>query len=454
MLLEIVCQSLADGLVHGTRNLGVSELRLRLPLELRLCHLHADNGRKTFAEVLAADFYLRLLNLLLRRLLGILLQHARKSLTEAHEMRTTLDGVDIVDVAVDVLAVRRVVHDGNVDGEPILVCRYLYDVVEEVYAAGVDVAHELRQPLLREEHLAAGLPLLAFSHVGVAMVPAEVGERNGQTSVQECQLAHPVCKGVVVVFRHDEDRVVRPELLARTAALRLAHHLHGVQRLPLLVLLLVYLSVAEHLRRHVLRERIHAADAHAVQTAADLIAALVELTAGMQHRHYDLQRRAMLLRMLIDGNAASVVLDDDAVVLAHRHLDVRAEPRKGFVDTIVNGFVNQVVQSLFADVADVHRGALPYRLKSFKHLNVARRVVGTPLHVCFFHVCVWYMYYVVLSCGREDKKKFAYARARARIFFKCPNFAEIATHIPQTQEPSTPENAYSRRQCLCTDRRY
>ena len=70
----------------------------------------------------------------------------------------------------------------------------------------------------------------------------------------------------------------------------------------------------------------------------------------------------MLFRVLIDGYAASVVFNDDAPVFANGHFDVGAEARQCFVDAVVDGFVDEVVKALLADVANVHSGAFAHGL--------------------------------------------------------------------------------------------
>ena len=81
------------------------------------------------------------------------------------------------------------------------------------------------------------------------------------------------------------------------------------------------------------RKRVDARDADAVQTSRDLVAALVELTAGVEHRQHHFERRFALLLVVVGRNASAVVLD-----------------------------------------ADVHGGTLAHRFETFKDLNVRRGV--------------------------------------------------------------------------------
>ena len=130
------------------------------------------------------------------------------------------------------------------------------------------------------------------------------------------------------------------------------------------------MHVAEHLAEHVGGEGIDATYADAVQAAADLVRTFVELSAGMQHRHDHLQGADALLLMNIHGNTTAVVLDGDGIVFVDRHFDVCAEAGERLVDRVVNGFIDEVVQSLLADVADIHGRALADGFESFKHLDI------------------------------------------------------------------------------------
>ena len=100
MLLQVVAEGLAHGLLHGTRHLAVAQLGLGLALKLRLCHLDGDDCGETLAEVLARYLYLRFLYLLGYGGVGIgvCLQRAREGHAETREVRAALYGVDIVDV--------------------------------------------------------------------------------------------------------------------------------------------------------------------------------------------------------------------------------------------------------------------------------------------------------------------------------------------------------------------
>ena len=115
-----------------------------------------------------------------------------------------------------------------------------------------------------------------------------------------------------------------------------------------------------------------AAHAHAVQAARDLVAVAVELAAGVQHGHDNLDRGpAVELRVFVlvlaHGDAAAVVFHGDAVVGAQRDDDVVAVARQGFVDGVVDHFPHQVVQAAAVGAADVHGRAFANGRQPFEH---------------------------------------------------------------------------------------
>ena len=60
-----------------------------------------------------------------------------------------------------------------------------------------------------------------------------------------------------------------------------------------------------------------------MQPARNLVGTFVELTAGMQYRHYHFQCRAVFFGVHVNRNSAAVVLHNDGVILADGYFNVR-----------------------------------------------------------------------------------------------------------------------------------
>ena len=379
MFFQIIAKGLAYGLLNGTRHFAVAQLGFGLAFKLRLGHLDGDNGGKSFAEVFACYFNLRFFYLLgyNRVVVGVGFERTRKGHAETRKVGTAFNGVDVVHIRVYVLAVIGVIHHSHLDGD-VLFLRFKVDnVVEEVCAVAVDVTHELFQTIFGMERLRTCLAVF---------IGAKVGQGYLNAGIEVRQFAHARCNDVPTVHRCGENAGVGPELLARSALIRLADNLYRIKRLTRFVLLLVNFTVAEHLREHSRRQCVYAANAHAMQSAAHLIRAFVELTAGVQHGHHHFQCRFVQLFVFVYGYASPVVLHGYGVIFVNRYFDVATITGHSLVDRVIHSFVNEVVQSLFADVSDVHRGAFAHRFQAFKHLDVTGRVV--VLVVLIFYHCL------------------------------------------------------------------
>ena len=161
----------------------------------------------------------------------------------------------------------------------------------------------------------------------------------------------------------------------RSALLRGAGDLEIGLRLSALVLLLEDLAVAPDFEVELLRQRVDDRHADAVQTARHLVAVVVELAAGVQHGEHDFGRRPAA-GVLIGGNAAAVVDDRDRSVDVDRDVDLIAEAREGFVDGVVDDFVDEMMQPGRPGRADVHGRPLPHGLEAFEDFDFVGAVIG------------------------------------------------------------------------------
>ena len=127
----------------------------------------------------------------------------------------------------------------------------------------------------------------------------------------------------------------------------------------------MHLAATMNRQHQMFGQRVDDRHADAVQAARDLVGIVVELAAGMQHRHDDLGRGASLFRVQIDRDSATVVGDRDGFVGVNRDGDDAAVAGQGFVDRVVDDFENHVVQAgPVIGVADVHSRSFPDGLEA------------------------------------------------------------------------------------------
>ena len=147
--------------------------------------------------------------------------------------------------------------------------------------------------------------------------------------------------------------------------MRVTDHRERRHRLAEVILLAVQLAVAADAQLQVIRQRVDDRHADAVQAAGDLVGAVVELPARMQHGHDDFGRGTPLFGVDIHRDAAAVVGDGDRFIGMDGDDDAVAVAGQGLVDRVVDDLEDHVVQpGAVIGVTDVHSGAFPHRIKT------------------------------------------------------------------------------------------
>ncbi|MBA7638778.1 hypothetical protein ES703_46434 [subsurface metagenome] len=84
--------------------------------------------------------------------------------------------------------------------------------------------------------------------------------------------------------------------------------------------------------------------------------------------------------MNIHGNAAPVVFHPDGAVLLKSNHDFSAATSHGFVNAIIDNFIDQMVQSTLVSTADIHAGSTAHCFPPAQNLNI----IGGVLIVYWF----------------------------------------------------------------------
>ena len=213
----------------------------------------------------------------------------------------------------------------------------------------------------------------------VVLAVAFIVERDGDAAVEEREFAKSLREDVEAVDGRFENLLVGLEPDFRSAALRGAGHLEVGDGRAAVIRLLVDLAVTPDFQFERFRERVDDGDADAVKAARHLVGTVLELAAGVQDGEHDFSRGLPAVHE-IDGDATSVVDHRHPPVAVNRDIDLVAEASKGFVNRVVDDFIDQVMQPRGSGRPDVHRGALPDGFQTFENLDAVGRVVRGFLH--------------------------------------------------------------------------
>jgi len=79
------------------------------------------------------------------------------------------------------------------------------------------------------------------------------------------------------------------------------------------------------------------------------------------------------------------------------------------IDRVVDGLIDQMVQTLFADVTNIHCGAFAHGLKAFEHLDIARGIV-LFLNLLFFcqHIFICRFTYLAAKVRKKSQINIVY----------------------------------------------
>jgi len=210
---------------------------------------------------------------------------------------------------------------------------------------------------------------------------AFVTESNTHSTRKEGQLQEALGNLIKVENGLLKDFGVGLKDYAGTVPLGFTRLFHLTGRHAALVALEVLVAVATDFHLQPFGEGIGAGDTHPVQSAGDLIAvAPAELGARVQGGHYYFQSRPFLLGVHINRDASAIVsyLNDVAGV------DDQFNPvtflREDLINSIVNDFVNNMMQTTDAGIAYVHSGMSPDGIQALKHLNLFGGVAAFLSH--------------------------------------------------------------------------
>ena len=119
-----------------------------------------------------------------------------------------------------------------------------------------------------------------------------------------------------------------------------------------------------------LREGVDNRDTDAVQSAGHLVAVAAELPAGVQLRQNDRQRRLSLLWHNVHRDPRPLVFDRHRVVRMENYLETVVATSERLVDSVVDDFVDEMMEPPRARRADVHARAQPDRLEALEDGDV------------------------------------------------------------------------------------
>jgi len=90
----------------------------------------------------------------------------------------------------------------------------------------------------------------------------------------------------------------------------------------------------------------------------------------MEDREHDLESALAVLLHPVDRDAPAIVVDHQRAVAVDDYRDPAAVPGKGFINRIIDNFVDKMVQTAGIGAADIHCRPLADRSEPFEDRDV------------------------------------------------------------------------------------
>ena len=326
-----------DQALHEGLRFGVAEFGLGLAFELGFPQLDADDRGEALPDVLAAE--VGVLVLQNPPVAGELVHQRRQGRPVALFVSAALGGVDRVGEGVDALGESGVPLHRDLRADALV--QILSLELDDAGVAGpplrIQVPYEVADP--------TGVLVGDLRRLLIVLVAgAFIGQVERQTTVEESHLLESAGQRVEVVDGGLEDLGIGPE--DHSGASRLDGFTLGQggggRAAP--VTLRPHVTVAVDRDLDGAGQGVDHRDADAVQPTGHRVPAATELPTGVQDGQDHLDRRLLLDRVHVDGDAAAVVGDADSPVGSQHHVNRVAETRERLVDGIVHHLIDEVVQ--------------------------------------------------------------------------------------------------------------
>ncbi|KAF5032528.1 hypothetical protein DSECCO2_616350 [anaerobic digester metagenome] len=158
-----------------------------------------------------------------------------------------------------------------------------------------------------------------------------------------------------------------------------------------MIALIINFAVSGYLHGKPFRKGVDHGHADAVKTPGNFIAPAAEFTAGMKYRQGHFHGRTAGLGLGIHRDTAAVIPHGDAVIFVNRNVNLGTITGQGFVDAVVDDFINKMMQAANTGITNVHAGTNANCLQPFQYLNLIGIIGRAVVIFCHIYLLIWRM---------------------------------------------------------------
>ena len=136
--------------------------------------------------------------------------------------------------------------------------------------------------------------------------------------------------------------------------IRSPYFANGILRKPFCIFLLKCLTISVNGNMQFATQRIHATHPYPMQSSGYFVRIFIKFTSRMQYRHYHFQCTPVFLGMQSCWDTTPVIRNGDRIVFIDGNHNVVTMASKRFINGVIYHFINEVMQSFYTDIPNVH----------------------------------------------------------------------------------------------------
>src|SRR3989338_1917445 len=283
-------------------------------------------------------------------------------------MRAALDRIDVIGKREQVLGVAVVILERDLHLDLVFLARKIHDFLVKRVLISIQKLDKRLCPAGKFKRILFAGPFIFYVYL--------------EAFIQKRQFAQAIGERIETILQFPREYLfIRLKRDARSRRFRFADDGDFRDRLTALIPLMIDLPVTPDFDFKPFRQSVHDGNAHTVKASGDLITLMVKFSSGVKFCQDDLYRGFLLGLMHIDRYAAAVIYDRNAVILMYDDLYILAIAGHRLVNRIIYDLIDEMVESAYRGIADIHRRTFPDRLQPLQDLD----------RLCVIFLSLWHI---------------------------------------------------------------
>jgi hypothetical protein len=195
-------------------------------------------------------------------------------------------------------------------------------------------------------------------------------DADEEALIQKRQFSQALGEDIKAEIDGFEDVAIGFETNLGPCMFRLSNLLQLCLGIPPLIDLMIDLAISPYFQLNIFGKGIDHREAYPVKPSGDLIAQIIEFPSRMEFCHNDFYGRAILFFMDINWNTPAIIPDRHTIVDKNDYFDSFAISSQGFIDTVIDQLVNQMMKAFDSGVSDIHGRPFPYGSQPIQYLDL------------------------------------------------------------------------------------